>query len=212
MNKKLYAPGSHQIYPPSSEVGIVGWLRRNLFATPKDVVLSLAAVYLIYAFLPGLVQWALIDAVWIAKDRAECWELMAEPGSGACWAFINVRMKQILYGFYPDAEIWRVNLAFILLLLAIAPILFDRFPFRKPMLWFSGLYPFIGGWLIFGWFGLEPVATKDVGGLSLTLIIGVTGISFSLPIGILLALGRTSSLPVVEVFLFYSLNLSGAYL
>ena len=200
MKNKLYAPGSHpDLPPPSSEVGILSWIRRNLFATPKDVVLSLAAIYLMYSFLPGMVQWALIDAVWIAKNRAECWELMAEPGSGACWAFINVRMKQILYGFYPASEIWRVNVAFLLLLLAIAPILFDKFPLRKSMFWFSGLYPFIGGWLIFGWFGLEPVSTKDVGGLSLTLIIGVTGISFSLPLGILLALGRTSNLPVIKV-------------
>ena len=57
----------------------------------------------------------------------------------------------------------------------------------------------MAGWLIFGWFALPPVASQDIGGLALTLIIGITGIVFSLPIGILLALGRTSNLPVIKI-------------
>ena len=72
--------------------------------------------------------------------------------------------------------------------MALAPVLIDRLPFRKQFFIFTGLYPFVAGWLIFGWFALPPVASQDIGGLALTLIIGITGIAFSLPLGILLAL------------------------
>jgi general L-amino acid transport system permease protein len=108
-------------------------------------------------------------------------------------------LNQLLYGFYPETEIWRINLSFVLLFVAIAPVLFDKVPFRKPLFIFTALYPFVAGWLIFGWFVLPPISSQDIGGLALTLIIGVTGIAFSLPLGILLALGRTSDLPIIKI-------------
>lgn len=200
MRKKPYARGTHpDLPPPISEVGLIGWCRKNLFATPADAVFTILAVYLLYSILPGFVRWAFIDAIFVAANRAECWELMNSPGSAACWAFASVRLNQLLYGFYPETEIWRVNLSFVLLFVAISPVLFDKVPLRKPLFIFTALYPFIAGWLIFGWFALPPISSQDIGGLALTLIIGVTGIAFSLPLGILLALGRTSDLPVVKI-------------
>ena len=124
---------------------------------------------------------------------------MSEPAAGACWAFIAVRLNQFLYGFYPSEELWRVNLSFALLLLALAPVLFDKVPGRKYLFWITAFFPFIAGWLIFGGLGLEQVDTVKIGGVALTLVIGVTGIAFSLPAGILLALGRTSNLPVLKM-------------
>jgi general L-amino acid transport system permease protein len=72
-------------------------------------------------------------------------------------------------------------------------------PGRRFGLWYAVAFPFITGWLLVGGFGLTPVETDQFGGILLTLIIGVTGISFSLPIGVLLALGRRSKMPVLKI-------------
>ena len=116
----------------------------------------------------------------------------------ACWAFIGERFSQFVYGFYPVEHRWRVNLSFVLLLVAIAPVIFERFR-SKAWLYFLIAFPFIVGWLLRGGFGLEGVETSLFGGFMLTVIIGVTGITFSLPLGIALALGRTSDMPVVKM-------------
>ena len=200
MKEKSYLPGTHpDLPPPSSEVGVIGWARKNLFATPADTIFTLLALYVLYSIVPSFMQWAFIDAVYVAENREACWKMMETPGGAACWAFTSIRLNQLLYGFYPETEIWRINLSFVLLFVALAPVLIDRVPFRKQLFIFTGLYPFLAGWLIFGWFALLPVASQDIGGLALTLIIGITGIAFSLPIGILLALGRTSNLPVIKI-------------
>ncbi|MDA9930586.1 amino acid ABC transporter permease [Alphaproteobacteria bacterium] len=198
--RKSYTPGTHpDLPPPPTEVGVIGWLRRNLFATPTDTILTLLGFYIIYSLLPGLIEWSFVNAVWSANSRDECWAAMETPAGGACWAFVSVRMKQLLYGFYPNSEIWRINLACVLLIVALAPVLFDRVPGRKYLFWFTAIYPFVGGWLVFGWFLLPPVNSLDIGGLALTLLIGVTGIAFSLPAGIILALGRASRLPIIKI-------------
>ena len=117
----------------------------------------------------------------------------------ACWAFIGERLPLFTYGFYPAEHRWRVNLSFIMLVFALIPILFDNIPFRKYGLIYAVIFPFVAGWLLVGGFGLEPVGTDEFGGLMLTLVIGVTGIAFSLPMGILLALGRQSNLPIIKM-------------
>jgi general L-amino acid transport system permease protein len=124
---------------------------------------------------------------------------MSSPGSGACWAFIKDRVALFTYGFYPPELRWRVNISFVLLALAVVPVLYEKLPYRKYGLIFSAVFPFIAGWLLAGGFGLETVDTDQFGGIMLTLIIGVTGISFSLPIGVALALGRQSNMPVLRI-------------
>lgn len=47
-------------------------------------------------------------------------------------------------------------------------------------------------------FSIPAIASDQFGGFLLAIVIGVTGISFSLPIGILLALGRQSDMPIVK--------------
>lgn len=56
-------------------------------------------------------------------------------------------------------------------------------------------YFLLGG----GVFGLVDVPTSDWGGFSLTLVIAITGIVASLPLGVLLALGRRSELPALRL-------------
>ena len=181
--------------PPPSTVGAMGWLRENLFRGPVNTALTIASIALIVWLVPGIIRWAFIDSVWIASSLSECREINAE---GACWAVIVERFGQFIYGFYPAELRWRPNLAFLLLLVAIAYALFDNMPGRKYGLIFAALYPVIAYFLIWGGLGLEPVASDRLGGFLLALILGVAGIALSLPIGILLALGRRSHLIFIK--------------
>ena len=154
--QKSYIPGTHpNLPPPRSEAGLLGWMRQNLFATWSDTFLTLFGLYVLYSFLPDMVSWMFFEAVWSASSRKECWAAMSEPMAGACWAFVKVRFNQFLYGFYPSEELWRVNLSFVMLFVALAPVLFDRVPGRKQLFLFTALFPFIAGWLIFGGFALN---------------------------------------------------------
>ncbi|MFQ5567725.1 MAG: amino acid ABC transporter permease, partial [Paracoccaceae bacterium] len=112
----------------------------------------------------------------------------------ACWAVINERFNQFLFGFYPAELYWRPVLAFVLLGVALVPVLFDNVPFRNYGLMYAAVYPVIAFFLLWGGLGLQPVESAQMGGFLLAITIGVIGIAASLPIGILLALGRQSSM------------------
>jgi len=186
-----YPPGQHpSLPPPPTSTGIVGWLRGNLFSSLFSTALTIVTVWLLWLLISNLADWMLFDAVVSADSQAACRAL----DSGACWAVIAARLDQFVYGFYPEPERWRPNLVFVLLIIALAPILYDRTPARKQLLWFSAAYPFIAGWLIYGGIGLTVVPTGMYGGFLLTMIIGITGIAASLPLGIALALGRQSDM------------------
>lgn len=190
-----YPPGSHpDLPPPRNLVGPVAWVRENFFGSVTDTLLTLVGLYLLYLMVPAILDFTILDAVIDADSRVQC----QERGSGACWALIVERFQLSLYAFYPEEERWRVNLSFVLMFVALGPVLFDKFPMRKVGFVFSVIYPFLAGWLLLGHFGLEPVSTSLWGGVMLTLVIGVTGITFSLPIGIVLALGRASNLPALR--------------
>ena len=195
-----YAPGTHpDLPPPVRTTGLVGWARQNLFSSPFNIVLTLLGAWFLVSVIPPFVDWAFVKSVWVADSRNECWGKMEVPEGAACWAFIKGRVNLFIYGFYPAEERWRVNVSFVLLVLAILPVLYDRLPGRKHWMWYVAAFPFLVAWLLVGGFGLPLVETDQFGGFMLTLVIGVTGISFSLPIGIALALGRTSSMPALRI-------------
>ena len=197
MNTKAYAPGEHPDLPaPKSTSGPIAWMRDNLFSSPTNIVLTIISAWFLYKILPPAFEWFIFDAAYTGESRQDC----RAKADGACWAFVGERFALFTYGFYPIEERWRVNLCFILLPLAMVPVLWDKAPFRKQGLWFAIAFPFIAGWLLLGGFGLAEVPTDKFGGFMLTLVIGITGIAFSLPIGILLALGRMSKLPIIRVF------------
>ena len=186
---KDYAPGDYPDLPaPVRTTGPIAWVRANLLSSPLNVALTALAIWFLWTIIPPIVDWMFVHAVWTADSRKDCWAKMAEPEAAACWAFVQSRLSLFVYGFYPEELRWRVDLSFILLILAIVPVLYDRTPYRKYGIWYSAAFPLIAGWLLVGGLGLTPVETSKFGGIMLTLIIGVTGISFSLPIGILLAL------------------------
>jgi len=258
-----YAVGEHPALPPPFKTrGVMLWMKENLFSSPTNIVLSLLSIYFLYKVMPGVLQWALFDASFTGANRKEC----LANGSGACWAFIVERWRLFTYGFYPQVERWRVNLAFVILVVVTVALLWENCPLRKPLIALAAVFPFVGAFLLVGgngvtllvalacialvlfllykglaspllfviglitavalkyvFFGLTipflssapalpslvdlsqftqlslpRVSTDLFGGFMLTLIIGVTGIAFSLPIGILLALGRQSNLPIIK--------------
>jgi general L-amino acid transport system permease protein len=292
---------------PSLGAGYLGWFRTNLFSTPGNVLLTLLSIAILLWTLPPLIRWGLIDATWLGDSRGICDSASKDGGGGACWVFIKVRLEVFLYGFYPLVERWRINFTFLVLALAILPILAPTLlretrrqvllylastagtwfffgpiaaffiagylfvPFALPRLFqgkpflelfdnqllaaivgsglavatgalvyfvvFTGIDGkaagavsgtaflltlflfFVGrltmaGWrwvflftvypvfaflmLVGGVFDLSLVETHFWGGLFLTLVVAVTGMATALPIGILLALGRRSTLPIIK--------------
>jgi len=186
--------------PPANLTGPVGWVRENLFDGILNSILTLASIAVIVMVVPPIIDWAFLKGVLNAGSLGECREIVAathgEGASGACWAVIHERIYQFLFGFYPPELYWRPILAFVLLFVAIAPVLFSALP--RQMLWFSLAYPVIAFLLIWGGLGLEPVESAKLGGFLLSITIGVTGIVGSLPLGIVLALGRQSSMFAIK--------------
>ncbi len=182
--------------PPRREVGIWGWLRKNLFSSVGDTVLTLLGVLLLIWAVPPLYNFLIGDAVWPGGTVEEC----RMDGSGACWAYIAARVNFFIYGFYPMAEYWRPNIVFALAAVLLIPLAIPRAPFKvvNAVLFFVLLpvtaYILLAG----GYFGLRPIPTEQWGGLLITLVISYVAILGSLPIGILLALGRRSKLPVIK--------------
>ncbi|QWG21279.1 amino acid ABC transporter permease [Bradyrhizobium sediminis] len=313
---------------PVKTTGLVGFLRTRLFNSPTNVLLTVVGVLLLWFTIVPAVKFLLIDAVWTGKDRNACLAENAGHTVGACWPYIQAKFSQFIYGFYPEAERWRVNLTFFLAALLLLPLLIPRLPAKGlnaglffvafpivaffllhggglnglgvswtagllsgfgdsigeggrklvgmgeatavigPLLWLLGKLLMLLGtvisWLIWpltwlrdqtqifprpvwadfvatvaivsillfllnggvrtGWRalvnslavfagigiviallgldrgGLPVVDTRLWGGLLVTLVVSVTGIVTSMPVGIALALGRRSTIPLIRIF------------
>ena len=192
--------------PPVATTGILGWLRMNLFSNWVNSLISLFVLYVLIQFIPWILNWTIFAADFKYNfngaeitDRTMCSRVLDPENGGACWAIIYVRFYQFMYGFYPRDEVWRVNLSYIMLAVAVVPLLFDKFPFRKHFLKFTYVFPVIAFFLLNGGLGLESVSTNKWGGLLVTLVLGCTGIALAFPLGIVLALGRRSNLPVISM-------------
>ena len=192
--------------PPVATTGILGWLRMNLFSNWINSLISLFVLYILIQFIPWILNWTIFAADFKYNfngeeiiDRTMCSRVLDPENGGACWAIIYVRFYQFMYGFYPRDEVWRVNLSYIMLAVAVVPLLFDKFPFRKHFLKFTYVFPVIAFFLLNGGLGLESVSTNKWGGLLVTLVLGCTGIALAFPLGIVLALGRRSNLPVISM-------------
>ena len=192
--------------PPAKDRGIVKWFRVNLFASVTDTVLTLLAILFIAWYLPPVLRWAFVDASWVGTDRTVC-ATIAQGGiqpdgwSGACWAFVNAKFQQFMYGRYTLSQRWRVDLTAVMFVMLLVPLLIPRVPYK---FWnaiaFFIVFPVVAFILLVGgYFGLPLVPTNLWGGLLVTIVLSFVGISVSLPLGIVLALGRRSNLPVVKL-------------
>ncbi|HEY3678202.1 MAG TPA: amino acid ABC transporter permease [Bradyrhizobium sp.] len=236
---------------PIKTTGFVGFLRTRLFNSPTNILLTLVSALLIWATVVPLVKFLLINAVWQGNDRNACLAEYAGHPVGACWPYVHAKFTQFIYGFYPEAERWRVNLTFLLAVVLLVPLLIPRVPGKAlnaglfflamPVAGFfllhgGGMVAFSisaavvsillfllgggtrGGWpalgvnlvffavigMVIGLMGdggqLPLVDTRLWGGLLVTLVVSVTGIVTSMPVGIALALGRRSTIPLIRIF------------
>ena len=187
--------------PPHRTSGAIGWLQQNLFSRPLDIALTLLCILLIVWIAPPLVKFLLIDAVWDGASRADCLPRPDRPEIGACWAFIFNRINFFTYGFYPIEERWRVDVFFALLAFGIGWMAWLDAPRRDiGAFYFFVVLPIASVVLLLGFpaIGLTPVSTSQWGGVLVTVVVAAVGIVASLPLGILLALGRRSALPIVR--------------
>lgn len=191
---------------PVAAKSVIGWVRKNLLATPKDIVLTVLAVAFLAALIPPVIDWLFIKAVWLGSDRSVCATLVqggVQPNnwSGACWAFIQDRSIQFMFGRYPIEERWRPILVTIMFVILLVPLLIPKVPRKglNAILLFI-VFPIVAFFLLHGdVFGLQQVETPRWGGLMVTLILSFVGIAVSFPLGTLLALGRRSKMPVIKM-------------
>ncbi len=174
----------------------VDWIRANLFSSWGNGILTLISLALIWIVATRFLDWAIFSAVYSGEDGSAC----NKPDAGACWPFIANKLGLFLYGRYPEAERWRIKITYALALSGLVPLMIPRVPGK---LWLSlyllVVFPVVGFVLVKGGILWLPRVPTDLwGGLFLTLVVASVGITASFPIGILLALGRRSQLPIVR--------------
>ena len=186
--------------PPENTIGWIAWIRDNLFSSATNTLTTLIFVYLFYLYIPPFIEWAIINANISGTDRSVC----DANKSGACWTFIKVRLEQLLFGLYfasnPE-QTWRPIVAFSVFGMLIFPLVIDKTPHKKWLLLaLLTLYPVLFICVVYGGvFGIPVSDTGQWGGLLLTFALSFVGIIVALPLGILLALGRRSEMPIVKM-------------
>jgi general L-amino acid transport system permease protein len=188
--------------PPLSQSGMIGWLRENLFSGKTNIALTILSVLLIAWIVPPLIRFLFIDAVWTGADRDVCTITAQRPVVGACWAFVVDRFAYFVYGSYPISQRWRVDIFFAMLAIGIVWMAWLKAPRRDiGALYFFVVLP-IGSFILLSGMpliGLPKVDTSYWGGILVSVVVASVGIVFSLPIGVLLALGRRSHMPTVRM-------------
>jgi general L-amino acid transport system permease protein len=194
MDEKLsHIPEQDHIKPPVTSVGVIGWVKANLFNSVFNSIITLLVLFLLFNTVPPLIKWAFIDSQWFSSSDA------CRGGDGACWAVVSNNIRFILFGFFPHDQQWRPLTAMVMLV----GLLFysrNRNHWKKSLLyaWISGL--FVMGLLMKGGLlGLSAVDSTRWGGLPLTLMLSVFGLTAAYPLGVLLALGRQSRMPAIKI-------------
>jgi len=193
METAIQKTGQDEIKPPITSVGIIGWIKSNLFSGVFNSILTLASLFLLWEIVPPLFKWAFLDGVWFTGSQA------CKQTAGACWSIISANLRFILFGFYPQELQWRPLLAMMVLF----GLLFysrDRTHWKKSLgyAWIIGLFT-MGFLMKGGLFGMTAVESTQWGGLPLTLLLAVFGLTAAYPLGVVLALGRRSKMPAVKI-------------
>jgi general L-amino acid transport system permease protein len=186
--------------PPLAREGRAALIGSGRLGGPFNAALTaISAVIVVLALWP-VATFLFIDAIWDGASRVDCLSATVGHAVGACWPFIKAKLPQLMYGFYPESERWRVNLTYAIGAILLVPLLIPRIPYKAiNAIAFFGIFPILAFFLLVGnVLGLAHVETRAWGGLLITLVISFTGIILSLPLGILLALGRRSGLPMVR--------------
>ncbi len=187
--------------PPLLERGAIAWIRKNLLSSPFNVLFTILGIAILYMIIPPFIKWAFLDATFVGHTKADC------TGDGACWVFIKEKLNMFMFGFYPQDMLWRPKLVIGSLIVLLVFMKFIE-GFNKLKLLLIVLYPIFGFIILHGgYFGLPVVETSKWGGLLLTLILASVGIILSFPIGIILALGRQSKLPIIRTLSIFYIEL-----
>ena len=197
--RKVPAP---DMRPPPATVGLLGWMRANLFSSVGSTIATVLIAALLAYIVPPLFDFLIVNAVWTGTDREACLPSETRPEVGACWAYIADRFAYIIYGSYPLPERWRVDVFFVLLTFGAGWLLWLDAPRRDlGAVFFFVILPIVSFALLHGFepMGLATVDTALWGGMMVTIVVAAVGIVMSLPIGVMLALGRRSTLPVVRL-------------
>lgn len=193
MTEALIKQAEETIKPPVTSVGVIGWIKANLFNSWFNSLLTVVTLWFLLKIIPAFIRWAFIDSLWTSTG-AEC-----HAAGGACWSIIPANIRFILFGFFPYDLQWRPLVAMILLV-GLLYYSQNRNHWKKSLayLWILGL--FIMGLLMKGGlFGLTSVESTQWGGLPLTLILSVFGLTAAYPLGVVLALGRQSKMPAIKI-------------
>ncbi len=190
---RAYSTSTPRRSPPILETGAFAWAKYNLFRNTYSTLMTLLALWALFVTLPNLVNWMILDAVWMTNDPQRCRE-----ASGACWAVIAEKHRVMLFGTFPYEEHWRGVLVIAIIIAMSIASAFKR-------LW---SYKLFGAWVgamivvlvlqLGGVFGLTETGTHEWGGLPLTLILFVCTVVGGLPMAVLLALGRRSTMPAIK--------------
>src|SRR5712672_972705 len=113
---------------PVKTTGFIGFLRTRLFNSPTNILITIVSALALWFIVVPALRFMLVDAVWTGKDRNACLAESVGHAVGACWPFVQAKFSQFIYGFYPEAERWRVNLTFALAALLLLPLLIPRLP------------------------------------------------------------------------------------
>ena len=192
MTVHVYDGDVEAIKPPAASVGVLGWMRRNLFDGWLNTVMTLIVFGVMVKVVPAFVRWAIIDSHWRPAASA------CRGGEGACWSVVTANLRFIIFGFYPHDLQWRPLLAMIILV-ALLFYSRNRNHWRKVLAWgwIVGLVV-MGLLLRGGLFGMPVVESTQWGGLPLTLLLSVFGLTAAYPLGVVLALGRASRMKAVK--------------
>lgn len=222
-----------EVQPPRLSAGPVAWLRKNLFSTWYNVLLTFLALGLLYTLLKPALQWALTEARWgvieanltlfmIGQYPREqlwrvwltiymlggmiglSWGIWKEAARGFAWIALGAGFAFTVIGILLNSNVWinwLIADAVLLIFYALGRILPQRGASIATLGWllyFPLIFLLVAGTRLIPW--LPPVNTNQWGGLLLTLMLTIVGNIGALPLGVLLALGRRSKLPMLRYF------------
>lgn len=176
---------------PASRIGPLAWLRANLFGGWKDTAITIVLLAFLLVTVPKLIGWLLLDATFWG-DADTC-----RQNSGACWPFIFDKFKVLMIGVYPQDLGWRPGVAAIALLV-LAVLTYTNRVRGVVLIMAWAILPIFALIMIGGAFGMQKVDQSLWGGLMLSIMLALVGVIFSIPLGVLLAIGRFYGPPIIK--------------